>query len=986
LKGQIAVLDEPEFRRNNGCCDPQFLADFLASKGFAVGTVDAASLCANGTYSGVDVVILPYGPVFPVEARSAFLSYLAGGGHFLSTGGYAFDCLVRKAGEHYEDLSRFEHRRVDLRMNTRYGLLDDHNHIQPDQIGIFQPGWTLKHVHSIRTAPDTPVEHPSVELLLPCEGHIACCSNMGDNSRNYVAPQWEAETIEPSRLPVGRWIPLVNCYDRYGRLRGAAGAMRANYDGPYNGSIWAYFGVENIDLFSAEYPEMLELLARILAFQCQGSFLAPCRLRQWVHDEGDDAELVVHMVNVGKADTTTVDISEYRTGKVLAQLEVQEQRRVGHKVFGLVNWKVAGTEADLIRVTWSLARDGEVIDRLDSGIMIRRQGLLRSGVQFQYRDNYFRVGGRSMFLFGTDNTSRHHVNDSQNPITWWEDALAARDHGVVIFEVLHQQEGVPAQEYGAKYDMSDEQIRSYHGMIQHTQQLGQVYMGGILVGHQVAVDDDELEQARHKVRQYVEHVRPCKAVIYYLNGDYVLSLNDKPFLKGMFNEFLKRKYGSVEALTTAWGGLLEGESWGDIKCFDYVSDDWASKRVEDCSWFKIELMKRWNNCYADLCKELDPSKPVTSEFYPFPLFGIDMPLGIGNQDFSNIGFFADPEVEQLELRGALSLSDLRLYGKSVSLGEFGVHDCPSWDRRNGIWYGHHVEHTYRQKMDLYDNCAHQTLAAGGSRIQSWCLKDDSELCFPWGMMGPNQRIARDQFKLYRNLSWLFRRFPLEYEQPEVAWVVPDYVRLGVGAGRMKDLLTWSADSLQGAGVRFGMINQTRMTEHLPESVSAMVFPLPYILSDEEYEFLKRFVQRGGALYISGDFSYDENRRRTRTGRLAELAGVSQQPDLKQKREYSPLFDMAMGRVVPEPGVKLTEWFANTAGGWSAVDAGTSVLARMTDGQPVLFKKCLGKGFTLFAAAPAEGLSARFPSETASNMARYRRCAPITPGPGRRRLA
>jgi len=976
MHSRIVILEQAEFKRNRGCSDPAFLADFLKKNGFAAVLSSARELCDASTYAGADVVILPYGPVFPVEARSPFLDFLASGGHFLSTGGYAFDSLVRRAGGRFEDLSPFEKRRIDLRMNTRFGLNEDHNVILPDQIGIFQPGWKLEHVSSLRTAPESPFDGPPVDVPLACEGHIACCSNMADRSSNYASPQWEAEIIEPSTLPVGRWFPLLQCYDRYSRPRGAAGAIRANYDGPYSGSIWAYFGVENIDLFSGDCPELMELLLRILRFQCAGAFLAPCRPKDWVYDPGDNACLPVHLVNVAEADNVTLEISEYRTGKKLALLEAPRRKRVSHKTFALFEWSVEGTDTDLIRLTFLLRRAGKTIDRLQSGIMIRRRDLLTSGMDLKFHDNYFHVADRPMFLFGTDSTSRHHVNDSQHPISWWLDAQAASDGGVTIFEVLHQQEGVPEQNYGDRYKMTEEQLRSYDGMIQHTQKLSQIYMGGLLISHDLAVDDEHLERAAAKVRQFVEHTRDCRAMIHYLNGDYRVTLDDRPFIRKMFSRFLQNRYPAGKS-PDGRSFSKENECPAISNWSALGSNDWTDMRAEELSWFKIHLLKRWNNYYADICKRISPDRPVTSEFYPVPYSGIDCPLGMGNLDFSNIGYFSDVKDDLTELRGVLCLNDLRLYGKSVSLGEFGVHDCPTWDIRNGVWLRHSLERTRRQKMDLFDNAAHQTLAAGGSRAQNWSLKDDSEICFPWGLMGPNERIAREQFKLFRNLSWLFRTFPLRYERPEVLWVVPDYLRLALSGDALTKIyriLNLSADSLQGAGVRFGMINQTRLADALPESARALVFPLPFVLTDEEYDVLKKFVEGGGALYISGDFSFDRSRKRSREFRLRELAGVELSDRQKQLDPFEwvlyPWFARENCGIIPEPKVPLTEYFASVALHCRPCDDSTEVLARTRQGRPVLFRKKSGSGFTMFAAAPAENPLLEFPDETASNLYRF----------------
>ena len=39
---------------------------------------------------------MPYGPVFPIEARDALLAFLKRGGSLITTGGYAFNEQVRR--------------------------------------------------------------------------------------------------------------------------------------------------------------------------------------------------------------------------------------------------------------------------------------------------------------------------------------------------------------------------------------------------------------------------------------------------------------------------------------------------------------------------------------------------------------------------------------------------------------------------------------------------------------------------------------------------------------------------------------------------------------------------------------------------------------------------------------------------------------------------------------------------------------------------
>lgn len=77
--------------------DPERLASILSAHGMAANLVSATRLAEAGALNQrwVDLVILPYGGVFPADARDAFLKYVRYGGSFLTLGGLAFEKQVR---------------------------------------------------------------------------------------------------------------------------------------------------------------------------------------------------------------------------------------------------------------------------------------------------------------------------------------------------------------------------------------------------------------------------------------------------------------------------------------------------------------------------------------------------------------------------------------------------------------------------------------------------------------------------------------------------------------------------------------------------------------------------------------------------------------------------------------------------------------------------------------------------------------------------
>lgn len=76
------------------------LKSFYEDDGHTVTLVDAAQLAAYASFNEAlcDLLVLPYGPKFPLESIPNFKAYMADGGKLLTLGGYAFSRL--NEGEH----------------------------------------------------------------------------------------------------------------------------------------------------------------------------------------------------------------------------------------------------------------------------------------------------------------------------------------------------------------------------------------------------------------------------------------------------------------------------------------------------------------------------------------------------------------------------------------------------------------------------------------------------------------------------------------------------------------------------------------------------------------------------------------------------------------------------------------------------------------------------------------------------------------------
>jgi len=93
------ILDQPDLPRLGAPSDPRRIATILRNAGWHCRLFSASDLADPSRLSaaGPSLVVLSYGPVFPVEAREALLAHLQHGDSLITTGGYAFNAQVRDA-------------------------------------------------------------------------------------------------------------------------------------------------------------------------------------------------------------------------------------------------------------------------------------------------------------------------------------------------------------------------------------------------------------------------------------------------------------------------------------------------------------------------------------------------------------------------------------------------------------------------------------------------------------------------------------------------------------------------------------------------------------------------------------------------------------------------------------------------------------------------------------------------------------------------
>jgi hypothetical protein len=812
------------------------------------------------------------------------------------------------------------------RLNTRQGRPADGLEVAPTQLGVFDADYRLERVASIRAAPSQNIVRQNLSLPGAFEGWAAAGLMGGD---------------------AARWMPLVNAYDRYGRLRGAAGAMLRHYGGTYAGSSWAFFGVTNRDLFADSEPAMAEALPAILRSLVRDTYVASLGTELACYRQGESVTVRANLFNGGRQSRDvrlTVRIYEGEPPedatalgrKPCAELQAPVAVPAGKLQTVTLEWKPCKFAADFYHLLGQLWEGDQAIDRCEGAFLVRNEQVLAQGPALNFRDNYLRLGRRPMFLFGTDDWSYVFTSRQETPLQWLRDMRLRRDFGVQIYENL--QFGIP------QASQRDALLRKVDGLVQLAQKYQQTYFAGLLIGANVAASDAELAQHAAYCREFAKRYAAVPGLIFYLNGDLRCRLSEA--VTPQLNQFLRDRHGNDESLRAAWGRNAPAQPLGSIPAEDFNdwSFAWDDVRAYDLNRFRASLIRRWSEGLIHGIREFDSTHPTTSEFYQLPHAGVDIPAGIGGLDLCNFGYFDKPGADLARFPAIFKYNDQRARGKSVGPGEYGVKTHPAWS--DGQDHGYHTARTREQAVELFLAIAHYSLGLGGSRIHNWCWKDSADNVFPWGMVHACDQVPKDTAHAHRNQSLLFRHFAPVYREPEVCVLTPDSHRLGGGKWQVMEGLLKSYDlALANHVDNLGTLNEDGLV--IPKSARLIFHPLPFCPSDGTYDKLRDWVRAGGTLYLSGDISYDEQRRRTRTNRLEELCGV------RFVAERYRNISVKASDAADQPCIQVQE-------------TSSKVLKRASDGSPLLVENHLGRGQVFFTLDPVElhSVAARRPEDLA----------------------
>ncbi|RJP19283.1 MAG: hypothetical protein C4527_27275 [Candidatus Omnitrophota bacterium] len=859
---RLGILQD-EFPRQPSHADPRELSVFLQNEGYTVSFLSADQLADETALRSdpMDILILPYGATFPFAARNSFISYLKNGGAFVSMGGYAFDDLVVKRGNQWERLDTIP---PDHSISGRRGKPGDWMRLQAEQIPIFDPTYPFKRTHTLGSDTQSP-------LLLDAW------------SENGTFDGFPATAMTGSNNPVfpkqyGRWYPLVTAYDRYGKSRGSVFSLVLHHDGPYKGSAWAFSGVTNENLFSNAHPRMLQTLSAAIRAIHLRTFLISTVTET---DEHGVSTLVSTLANYGK-NQQSVALESWIGKNALAKETVSLSRgnvnvirhAIPHELLhnGYIPIHVsvaAGQFRDSIEHGFYQPADND--DALDD---------------FTFQNNYMRINGKPTFLFGTNQTGMVWFSAKENPATWERDLVRMRDHGLRMLRVLHfspyAARGYEGHGGHSSMDLAGNPparlIRQTDDLVAMCARNGVALMLTLHDWLPVTLSDPELDAQKKWARFWADRYHGQTHVFFDIQNEPSVQPDDTADTRNRWNEFLKNRYANDSALHEAWGAFAPVEPLGEIPC-NPGPDVWENPRQVDYNRFRAHLLERWIDENMNGIREGSSVIPASVGFLQSH-GSAEKLFATSRLDFCNSHYHGPIE----PFASITKLIDRRFRGQGFAVGEFGA-----WDAHEARSHGRFADET-TASIRHFLAVGHDTFGMGGCFALNWDWKDFDDCLFPWGLSYAQDYVPKDWLTAYRNMSLFFRAFQPVYEDPGIYLLIPDSHRLGGQSDRVYAAIDNAIHLLFACHIDFNVINEKSLDD-LPNVARTIFWPIPYCPADAVFEKVLAFVRKGGNLYFSGDLSFDEWRRPSRTSRFKKFG-------LPLAQGASP-FQTTIPRAIPD---------------------------------------------------------------------------------------
>jgi hypothetical protein len=404
----VGVFHDPAFagREIPASLHPEdFQKTWGASKDIRVVLLDkdqvrSYSLLFRGR---MDVLVYPYGPLYPMDAFNLFsgdtvTGFLKRGGAVLTTGAVPFGLPVSDQGKPAVK-----------------------EPLEPDGLSLNKQvyeRWVAPLGYKYYVHPFEPAETRADRRYFPSlQGPlgIAGCrlGLVANNSSHEPVPKCSHGNVFPERYPARQVTPLLWGTDKYGKVLAVNGLLIQDFE---NGSRRIHFAhtVEphplspNSGNFSGLMGDLLNLLTnRLVVKDVETNFACyrqgePVRVR---------AEIVSFEANETEADVVLEILANGQTVDSHTETLRLPAKQTATKDW---HWAPQSFEADEYEVLVSIRRHGQTVSSAGNGFVIWNPAVVQRGPTVNIQGKYFRIGGSESFLCGTN-----YYESTRGEIMWF---------------------------------------------------------------------------------------------------------------------------------------------------------------------------------------------------------------------------------------------------------------------------------------------------------------------------------------------------------------------------------------------------------------------------------------------------------------------------------------------------------------------------------------------------------------------------------------
>ena len=735
-KGAVAIYRDDLPVKPVNPSSPNSLAALFRKAGYGVTFLDSKAVCVPEIFNrkNFDVFVQPYGAPFPVE--SALYQFLASGGHLITLGGQPFRQALM-----FDFEGKLVDAGYDAGITTTVARQSDYKLPFREQLGMFYTGFErLENVAYVAPAPEQEVVKSSFKVSTHLEGAVAA-AYVGERisieegerlTREGTFPPYAnaarkgisnfASFINDSpgavsfsyqdgyifNWPRARWIPLVNAYDRLGRLRGSVVSLLTNYRGPYRGSGWIYCGVENADLFSAEHSEFGQVLLDAVRYLESGSGLHDVLPEMDCYYQGETAKVATTVENYqSTARHVAVNFELIPSGAKSPVFEKRVELDVApnSNTRPSVTWKPPHFDSDYYLIRTTLFEGQRLIDTAESAFVVWDPQLIAKGPTVEFHDNYFHRNGRRELLIGSRTNGIEPKGQVDEDVLGWERQYSEMfDYGIRVFSPVYFSIYISGLAWGEPQTPL------------------------IPVQLQRQLDAQVLLAQKHHLI-----IAPC--VFFFAKYAAMQRME----LSRRLCEELGKRYASVP-------GIMY-----------YIFDDGSPQTPLEHfqEWSKTCLEGFWSSGRKYVV--LAETEGLAMERYGSQ--ALAMPAN-GNYSPGHPALY-----RAMDMRAAgksFHLSEFGVNSPGAKPSDIDVHTYP----------GMNVSGSPAGDYSVYLTQPHLNFGLGGSYVLNWVWKDTAHLIFPWGITHPNDYLPTRPLLAYRNESYFLRHFQPEFHFPKTLVVLP----------------------------------------------------------------------------------------------------------------------------------------------------------------------------------------------------------------------